>query len=205
MHSVPSSPRNAAARGFTLLELLVAMAIGATVLAALYAAFFSARTAADATGSTVRMVFQSRMNLDRMRRELEALRFSAEESAMAIRVEDIRSFGRPASTLAFATLAYPGGLREIRYRLEEDRLQQQIIDPLTRLAEQWEEPPWLTILDDVREFLVEIRLNGRWIRTWDSELNPTVPQVFRLTIAYGDEEHPERVTAVAVPRIGGRP
>jgi len=193
--------------GFTLIEVLIALAIGAFVLAAVYASFFIAEEAVTYTGSSARLTFQSRMILDRLGRELESAAYGTgddvTEGATRFIVEDRETFGRPEAAVNFSTLAYPTGLRRLHYKLEGGRLLAQVVDPLAALDGIMEKVPWLVLMDNVHEFSVEMKSSsGRWIRTWDSRLNGGMPKVLRITLVFGQGESPERITGTARPRIG---
>jgi len=195
--------------GFTLIEALIALAIGSVVLAAVYASFFIAEEAVTYTGTGARQTFQSRMIVDRLGRELESAAYGtgdeATERATRFMVEDRETFGRPEAALSFATLASPAGLRRVHYRLDEGRLMVQVVNPLDALEGVTEEAPWLVLMSNVQEFTVEMKSSGRWIRTWDSKLNKTIPKVLKITLVFGQSDNPERITGTARPRIGSKP
>jgi len=37
-------------------------------------------------------------------------------------------------------------------------------------------------MEDVGSFTVEVRYNGRWVKTWDSDLSKAIPEEVRISI-----------------------
>lgn len=110
-------------RGFTLLELLIALAIATLIITAAYVTLFSLNRAHEAAsqGMEQRRVLSS--TLDMFRRELASLRYFSDDSRLRFVVEDRDYFGKPASTLTFSTLAAPtpapvSDQLRVRYRID---------------------------------------------------------------------------------------
>ncbi|MFC1769929.1 type II secretion system protein J, partial [Nitrospirota bacterium] len=102
-------------RGFTLIEVLVAMLILAVILSALYGTFFVANNAVTTSGDTLLRMHEARTALDILRIEAEG---AMKEESFEILDRDF--FGQPSSEIRFATfssLFYKPG--RISYFVEE--------------------------------------------------------------------------------------
>jgi len=93
--------------GFTLLELLVALAIASLIIVAAYGTFFSLNRAQQVAGNDMAQRRSQRALLDLLRRELSSILFRANDKQLRFLVEDRDVFGKPASSLSFASIAPP--------------------------------------------------------------------------------------------------
>ncbi len=114
-------------RGFTLLELLIAISILGIVLTTIYAAYSGVLTNIRELGDDSRVYQMARVTLDRMSRDLTSLQRS--KDAFVLQSEDgsigKRSFGAvtfwSAAHLVFDEGAVPGFPAEISYFVREDK------------------------------------------------------------------------------------
>jgi hypothetical protein len=66
------------------------------------------------------------------------------------------------------------------------------------------------LLEDIASFTLEVKINDRWVKTWDSRLAKSIPEEVRITLAVfirnkekeGDSGMPFSVSEIARPRIG---
>jgi type II secretion system protein J len=119
-------------RGFTLLEILIAMVILAIVMVTVYAAFTSNVEAIHRARQQTQIFQMARIALDRMTKDLESAYIAPYQSNEKRRLgmigtnQEIK--GKPADRLDFTTLSHltphENALRtdlcEVGYRLEED-------------------------------------------------------------------------------------
>jgi general secretion pathway protein J len=207
-------------RGFTLLEVLVALTLLAIISAALYGTYFSLMRGRDAAQDRMTERRELSTTLDQLRRELSAAYFPPGSGPSAAKdqqgtqlhfvVEDRDYFGKPASVLDFTALAPPrsGDLPasdqiRIQYRavekdgklrlmrLEKDRY--VTADPLP--YPQFEE---------LEGFLVECSTDSggkQWVKTWDTAINRGLPQLVRVTIRAKEGEKSVALSAVATPMV----
>ncbi len=216
-----SSPnRRVSSQGFTLLEVLVALALLGIISAALYGTYFSLMRGRDAAQTRMTERRELSTTLDQLRRELTAVFFTTQSLGSSLPagdqqnmqlhfvVEDRDFFGKPASALDFTALVPPRGGTipasdqvRIRYRVEEKdgklrlmRLEKDrfvIADPL----------PYPQ-LEELEGFLVECSTDGtQWVKTWDSAINHGLPKYVRVTIRVKEGENTVALSAIATPSV----
>lgn len=194
-------------RGFTLIEVMLAMALTGLVVAALYGAFFSLtrgqeRAMVDATARR-----ELRGTLDLIRREIDAAWFKQDDQQLRFIVEDRDSFGKPASRLELTCIAPPSSIGSsdqilVRYRPIERRNRLLLARELKDLHHPGD-PAAYPQMDLLESFLVECFDGSRWLRTWDAAQNGGLPRQVRITITVRDGERELPFTIIARPRIGG--
>ncbi|CAH2031549.1 type II secretion system protein GspJ [Trichlorobacter ammonificans] len=196
--------------GFTLLELLVALAIASLVITAAYGVFFSLNRAQQVAGVDMEQRRALRSALDLLRRELTSLLYRAGDKQLRLLVEDRDFFGKPASNLSFATIAPPadGPVSDqllLRYLVVEAGEQLK----LTRAArdyfleEEMERVAAYPVLEKLEGFLVECYDGSKWLKNWDTSLTPALPKAIRVTVTLRDRERVVSHRITAVPRITG--
>ena len=201
--------------GFTLLEVLVALALLVIVSGALYGTYFSLMRGRDAAAADMDKYRELRTTLHQIRRELSATLYSnrspRDELKLRFVVEDRDYFGRPASTLTFNYIAPPrsDSLRasdqvDVSYRVkEEDRKLSLMRQARDRYAAG--EPLPYPQMEELEGFLVECSPDGtKWVRTWDTApgLNYGLPKAVRVTISVKEGGRTVGFSTVATPRAG---
>lgn len=201
---------NSFSRGFTLLEVLIALALLAILSGALYGTFFSLTRGRDAASNSMEGRRELRGTLDMLRRELSAAFYNRGNKRLHFVVEDRDVFGKPASTLAFTTVAPPrsddlrsSDVVEVKYRAadRERRL------TLTRQAKDvyltGEALPYPQ-MEELEGFLVECFDGGKWVRSWDTTLNPGLPKAVKVTLIIKEGEKSVGFSTVATPRVASQ-
>lgn len=205
--------RNSFSGGFTLLEVLVALALLAIISAALYSTYFTLVRGRDAATAGMESRRELRTTLDMLRRELSAAYYKKETRAdnrkfLNFVVEDRDFFGKPASTLSFTTISPPGSGNlplsdqvEIRYRpLEKEG--KIVLSRQARDIHVAAEPLPYPQMEELEGFLVECHDGGKWVRNWDTdaELNGALPKAVRVTIRIKEGEKTVEFATTASPR-----
>lgn len=198
-------------RGFTLLELLLALALFAVIAAALYGTWFSVQKGSASVIEGMDRRRALRDTLDMMRRELSSTISGYGNGRPQFVVEDRDSFGRPASRLVFAAIAPPaagaGPLSDqlsIEYAVSvnDGRL---ALDRAAKELHHMEKPFRYQVVEPIEGFLVECSADGtKWVKSWDTAINMTMPKAVRVTLSVGEGGDVTGYSVVAVPRISGR-
>ena len=196
-------------RGFTLIELLVALALLVILAGALYGTFFSVVSARDKGGARMEGRREVSSTLGRLHNELASsfyLRSNKTGPALLFVVEDRDSFGKPASVLAFTTIAPPrvdpapaSDLLLVRYNVQEKEgvltLVRESRDPFIDTTVKSYPYP---LMDVVEGFLVECWDGAKWVKSWDTALNGRMPDRVRVTITV---KGGEQFSTIGTPRL----
>ena len=194
--------------GFTLIEVLVSLALLTIVLGTVYSSFFSVQRALDRFDSVSLKYHEARSALDVMRREVESAfimnpRPADEKQPSAgfiIRDRDI--FGKDTSSLSLTSFTYrESGLNKISYFVSEDSGSLSLLkseSPAAALSKEYE----IEIMEEIEGFTVETFFNGKWVRTWDTAQTGALPETVRISIEFDDNGTPVRLTEYAQPKFG---
>ncbi|HZV81318.1 MAG TPA: type II secretion system protein GspJ [Geobacteraceae bacterium] len=194
-------------RGFTLLELLLALTLLVILTAALYGSYFSLFKGRDAASEGMEARRELRTTLDLLRRELTGVIYRKNDKRFRFVVEDRDLYGKPASTLSFTAIAPPeagqsavSDMIDTSYRIVENAGKMV----LTRQAKDLHfttEPLRYPQMENVEGFLVECLTGEKWVRSWDTAINLTLPVSVRVTITVREDDKPAEYSVVATPRI----
>lgn len=194
-------------RGFTLLELLLALALLGILAGALYGTYFSLIKGREAASEGMEERRELRSSLDLLRREIAAALYRQGDKRHHFSIEDRDIFGKPASILAFTAIAppQPGGLavsdqQELRYEIVE-RDKKMILGRSARDLYHSGEAPRYPQMENLEGFLVECRSGDKWVRSWDSAINMGLPREVRITVTVQEGDKSVPYSVVASPRI----
>lgn len=200
-------------RGFTLIELLMALALLVILTGALYGTYFSVMSARDRGGERIEQRRELSTTLGKLHDELSSCFFAKalnpENQRLHFVVEDRDSFGKPTSLLQFTAIAPPrvdpapaSDTMVVRYSVKEKGEQEMLtLERESRdlfLDISVKSSPY-PLMEQIDGFLVECWDGGKWVRTWDTALRPSVPAKVRVTITTkGGEEF----STIASPHHG---
>jgi general secretion pathway protein J len=181
-------------RGFTLLEVLVALALLVMLSAALYGTYFSLMRGREIAVVKMEARRELSTTLDQLNRELSAAFYNTNNKSLHFVVEDRDFFGKPASTLDFTFIAPPVGgtlpasdqVRAIYTAGERDKkltLARQAQDLYMKV----DSLPYPQ-MKELEGFLVECYDGNEWVRTWDTVLNNSLPKAVRVTLMVKEGE-----------------
>ena len=198
-------------RGFTLLEVLVAVGIFSLVLVALYTTFFLSYRALDVADKSLLKLQEARFFLDTLKREIESAVYSEDKPYTVFKIDDRDYYGRQTSQITVTSLS-PSikGLSNIKYAVTERDGRLIIRKSMTTAFIQASEDKGMDILENVASFTLEVKLNDMWVKTWDSRLTKSVPDEVKITLEVfikdkgkeGDSRMPFSISEIARPRIG---
>ncbi|HEU0265758.1 MAG TPA: type II secretion system protein GspJ [Geobacterales bacterium] len=199
-------PSTAPSRGFTLIELMLALALMALLAALVYGSFFTLMRGREAAIAGMDERRQLRVTMELLRHEIASAMYQRGSSRFGFVVEDRDLFGRPASTLSLVTLApLPAGnepasdLLAVAWR-PVDRQGRMVLTRASRDAAVAGDPLFYPQMDAIEGFLVEC-YNGKWVRSWDTTLNSALPEAVRVTITVREGEQKIPYVAIVRPRI----
>ncbi len=196
-------------KGFTLLEILIALLLLAILTTVLYGSYFAVVRARDRASGGMEARRELGATLDLLRREIASAQYNADDKQrLRFVVEDRDNFGKPASNLELTTLAPSSGgalpesgIIDVQYRmLEKDK--QQILTRQER--DVFFAPDTLPIdpqMEHISAFLVECYDGSKWVKSWDTALNGRLPPRVRITIQFDEGSKPVEFTVYATPRL----
>jgi general secretion pathway protein J len=197
-------------RGFTLLEVLVALMLLVILSAALYGTYFSLMRGRETAVAKMNARRELSDTLDKLHRELSAAYYNTANTRLRFVVEDRDYFGKPASTLDFTAIAPPrsDGLTasdqiQVIYKAVEK--EKKLL--LTRQARDLYvtvDPLPYPQMEELEGFLVECSTDGtKWVKSWDTKLNAgQLPKYVRVTLMVKEGDKTVQFSTVAKPRIG---
>lgn len=198
-------------KGFTLLEVLLAVTLMALLLGVVYTSFFVIHDAASSTSGAVVSLQEARATLDMMRREIEAGMSAGSGGGHDFEVMDRDIFGKKASSLSFDSHAspLPGGaaisyeVKEVDEAGEAGEARLVLMKYVGRLEGsapgQDSEPVEVEAVEDIVSFDVEALVGRRTYSTWREHRQPEAIRV-TLTIKLHGADVPLGFTAS--PYIG---
>lgn len=198
-------------RGFTLLEVILALALMALVLSLIQGAYSGAARSRALSGAASREAHAAAMALDRLVNELASAFISTGTEFRARATRFVAETGMDDwATLSFVTRlsplpgSLPGGEAEVGYLVERDddgvpRLRRRESRNLDGDPEEGGVP--YTVLPRVTRFRVLCYDGSEWLEGWDSaarEAEPLLPLAVSVEVALGEEEE-ERVFRSSTP------
>jgi len=195
-------------RGFTLIEILVAVVLMGILSAALYGSYFTVLRARERASEGMEARRELGGTLDLIRREFAAAKFDKNDKRLRFIVEDRDNFGKPASSLEMTTLVpssgqgrKESGISVVRYRLEEkDKrfiLTRREQDIFFESADAKGYPQ----MERISSFLVECYDGSKWVRSWDTALNGRLPAMMRVTVNVLEDGKPVEFSVLANSRV----
>lgn len=192
--------------GFTLLEVLIALALLSLVAGALYGTFFALTKGRETATAGMEERRELRSTLDLLRRELSGTWYNKENKRLHFVVEDRDQYGKQASILEFSTIAPPspdsGSCDQVVVRYEPlIRDGKMILARQSRELYLETEPPRYPQMEELTAFLVECYDGAKWVKSWDTAINLGLPKAVRVTVTVKEGERTVDFSAIATPRI----
>lgn len=211
--SEPSAARcrrasSGSCRGFTLLEVLIAVTLMALMFGALYGSYFAVIRARDRASDGMEARRELGATFDLLRREIASARFVRGDKQLRFVVEDRDVFGQPASNLELTTLAPPAdpsrresGVVNVRYRIAEKERRLSLTRQERDVLMEASSSPSYPQMETLSSFQVECFDGSKWVKSWDTALNGSLPRMVRVTIQFVENGTPQEFSLLAGPKV----
>ena len=195
--------------GFTLLEVLIAVVLLGILSTALYGSYFGVLQARERVSAGMESRRELGATLDLIRREVSSAQFNLADKRLRFMVEDRDTFGAPSSVLELTTLAPPSGqtIKEsgviaVTYRMAEKHAKQSLTRYERDLFSEDQAVYAYPQMERINSFLVECYDGTKWVKSWDTAINRTLPKSVRVTVQVEEEGTLVAFTMLSAPRVG---
>jgi type II secretion system protein J len=199
--------------GFTLVEILVSMAIMLTVISIVYGSYFAASTSAQTCKAKLNLLQDLRIVLDRMSRQISSVyagpvaETSQEKNSLPensfsyfksspsysngelLHLVAARSFFPQQKTACSEYCRTTDGLFDVAYRF--DRTGRTLLlsqEPFIGTKQNIDtQKHWQPLLDNVESIELEFFDGKQWLRTWDFDDAAALPLAAKIRITCENE------------------
>ncbi len=191
-----------AMQGFTLLEILLAVALLSVILAAVYSTFNLSHKAMEGMDESLLGLQESRSIVDTLTREIESLSYGQSTRLGVFKVEDRDLYGKQASRFTFTTFSpLVPGLSQVSYYVEE-REGRPVLYKKIKPAYKKEDVAAAELMEGIDSFSVEVKDGDKWVKTWEVSGATRVPAEIRITLTVTLKGRPITLYETLRPRIG---
>ena len=189
-------------KGFTLLEVLIAVAILSIVLTALYGTFFMSSRAMEDMDESMTKLQETRKAIDILRRELESAYYNEDDKKTFVKILDKDLYGKQATQLEFtAFTTIRPGLSKISYYMEE-KDKKRILFKKIESSFGKEESEGTDIIEDLDEFTIEAKYQDKWVKTWDTGITTKMPDQIKISLSVMIKGRKVTLSDMARPMYG---
>lgn len=197
-------------KGFTLLEILVALTITAIVLTSIYGVFTSLSAAKEELESDAEIYHQARVLFDRMGREIRSSYFrpTVRETLFQGGEGDLRQdFLELTTTITSPTLPRASGISRVRYEIQENPEDRELPPVLVRREESLLPAATAAGMEHqlaagIRTFRVRFFDGREWQDSWNAAGQTGLPHMVELFLEIERAGEPlVFLTAVEIPRM----
>ena len=170
-------------KGFTLIEVLISIAIMAIILITLYSTFALANRALFDVDQSLVKLQEARAFVDTLKREIESTFYSKDISYCVFKMDDRDFYGRQTSSLTVTSLSpLIKGLANINYTVEERSGILVITKSMVSALSQATEITRMDLLEDIESFTLQAKNQNAWVKTWDSSLTKITPDEVKIIL-----------------------
>ena len=192
-------------RGFTLIEVLISLALLSVVLGALYSSFFTVQRALQRFDSVSLKYQEARTALDIMRREIESSFLKTGEKAKDMTLFEIRDrdvFGKSTSSISLTSFSFKGyNTNAVSYFVRENNGKLDLFRTEAPAGIK-DKGYTLEVMENIEGFTVETLFNNKWVRTWNTAETEKLPELVRVSIEFEDNRRTVTLTEYARPMTG---
>jgi general secretion pathway protein J len=177
--------------GFTLIEMLLAIALSALLLVTVYSTYFSIARSIDTTLGTQELLETGRILLEMLKRDIRGI--GGGRFPLISTVQELD--GKPVTNIVFVTCARssanPFRWSKVGYTLTQDPQRQWIFikkeannpdDDIDQLGRVFE------VSRLVSSFRLTFFDGTEWVEQWDSRSTGKLPKQVRITVEISDEK-----------------
>jgi general secretion pathway protein J len=197
-------------KGFTLLEIMIAVVLLGILTAALYGSYFTVMKARDRASGGMEARRELGGTLDLIRREFAAASFSRTDKRLRFIVEDRDHFGKPSSTLELTTVTpvsgqgrKESGIVAVQYRMSDAGDRRILTRREQDIYFESKDAKAYPQMERITSFLVECYDGSKWIRSWDTALNGSLPKMLRVTVQVDEDGNKAEFSMLAPVRVSG--
>ena len=192
------------------MEVLIAVVLLGILSAALYGSYFGVLRARDRAASGMESRRELGATLDLIRREVSSAQFNRTDKRLRFVVEDRDHFGTPSSTLELTPLVptagqnrKESGIVTVAYRIAEKNKKRILTRQERDLFSEEDTVLAYPQMEQITGFLVECYDGAKWVKSWDSTINGTLPKGVRVTVQVEDEGKTVEFSVLSAPRVNG--
>jgi general secretion pathway protein J len=193
-------------RGFTLMELLIAVAILAVIVTAIYATLFNVISTREDVQAKMDSMREFRRFSAIFSKETRASFFSESNNATLWRGSGGASSSESTAAISMTFFTYPSGkaasgdLMAVNYSAEETE------DGTTLYREAWnpytgEKGIKAEVMENILGFTAEFYDGSKWLDEWDGLSRKSVPEAVRVFIKIKAIEGVNTLTATVVTMV----
>lgn len=180
--------------GFTLIEILVALAIAAVVVGSAYTLLFTVKKGTAGLYEKMREKEQAFNVLSMARKEIESIYYASGTDYTGIKIEEKDFYGKPASRVTF-TCFFKDGVRVISYEVVEDKDGRLNIVKTIKDVIKGGKPIKITVLKDVEGFSVQV-LDDGYDKVYDSTKLKNVPKDVKISLLLKGDRGGEKFSQI---------
>lgn len=194
-------------RGFTVIELMMALALSALILTVVYRSFNSAEQVRSRIESGSASHHVARVISSRIGRELQSLQFrtGAPESRFRLSVQSGVQQLEFSSTASTPLASQPGLPSQIVYRLRSAGQDEQgplVLERSEQSALTIGTPRALRLVDGISTLSFRFLTDGEWASDWDSNQTGKLPEAVSMSLEREGDDVTFR-TAWPIAAFGG--
>lgn len=197
-------------KGFTLLEVLIAVVLLGILATALYGSYFGVLRARERASAGMESRRELGTTLDLIRREISSVLYNRADKRLRFAVEDRDNFGVASSSLELTTVAPPfeygrneSGTIVVTYRLAEKGSKRILTRQEKDLFSEQTSVPAYPQMEEIHSFLVECHDGSKWVKSWDTAINGRLPNNIRVTVQVEENGKSAQFSVLSAPYVAG--